>query len=128
MRTDLMMIAKSTPYPLEAFIFVQRGLDFTVKKLHGDAKESPDTADRHVSGAQLCHGLRDFAIHQYGLLARTVLNRWNIHRTECFGEIVFAMVDAGLLRKTDHDTLEDFDGVLDFDQAFGRQLHLSENA
>jgi uncharacterized repeat protein (TIGR04138 family) len=69
---------------------------------------------RHVGGRDLCLGLRDYAIRRYGLLAKTVLNHWGLTQTEDFGKIVFALVDAGLLRKTDDDTLEDFEGVFRF--------------
>ena len=77
-----------------------------------------DDESRHVSGRQLCLGLRDYAIRRYGLLAKTVLNHWGVTRTEDFGRIVFALVEAGLLRKTDDDTLEDFQGVFDFEEEF----------
>src|SRR5690242_18505072 len=64
---------KAGPFPPEAFEFVRRGLQHTVDVLHG----SPDPTSvqdesRHVTGQQLCLGLRDFAVRQYGLLARTV--------------------------------------------------------
>lgn len=108
-------------YPPEAFEFVRRGLAHTVEVVHGEGaaggEPGPDE-NRHVSGQQLCLGLKDFAIRQYGMLARTVLGRWGIQRTDDFGRIVFAMVDAGLMRKTDEDTLEDFRGVYDFGEAF----------
>lgn len=108
-------------YPPQAFNFVQDGLRYTVEQLQ--RPESGGRAEsRHVSGQELCLGLRDYAISQYGLLARTVLQRWNIRRTEDFGRIVFLMVDAGLLRKTEDDDIEDFAGVYDFDEAFGREL------
>lgn len=88
--------------------------------IYGDAGMSGDTEDesRHVSGQQLCVGLRDFAIVQFGALARTVLERWGVRKTEDFGKIVFAMIDAGLMRKTDEDTLEDFRDVYEFEEAF----------
>jgi uncharacterized repeat protein (TIGR04138 family) len=35
-----------------------------------------------------------------------------------FGRIVFAMIDAGMMRKTDEDDLADFDNVFEFDEAF----------
>ena len=47
-----------------------------------------------------------------------MLENWGIRRTEDFGRIVFGMVDAGLLRKTDEDSLDDFTDVFDFDEAF----------
>jgi uncharacterized repeat protein (TIGR04138 family) len=111
---------KAGPFPPEAFEFVRRGLGHTVEMVHGDgAHTQPAPEDnRHVSGQQLCLGLRDFAIRQYGLLALTVLGRWGIKRTDDFGRIVFAMIEAGLMRKTDEDTLEDFRGVYDFGEAF----------
>jgi len=130
MAHDLMAVVRSSKYPLDAFLFVQRGLDFTVKRLHGEEEkavddESGDRPSRHVTGRDLCHGLRDFAIQQYGLLARTVLKRWHIHTCEDFGRIVFAMVDAGLMNKTDEDSISDFIGVFDFATAFTDRLELS---
>lgn len=101
-------------YPPQAFMFVQEGLRHTCERLHND-----DTTDsRHVNGAQLCLGLRDYAVRQFGPLAKTVLTSWKIHRTDDFGKIVFAMVSAELLRKTDEDSLADFEAVYDFDEVF----------
>ncbi len=110
------------PYPPEAYQFVREGLEHTAQAMHGDTPTKNDltgVANRHVDGRQLCLGLRDYAIEQFGLLALTVLRRWHIHRTEDFGRLVFNMVDAGLLSKTDDDQLSDFAGVYEFDEAFG---------
>ena len=103
-------------YPREAYEFIQQGLSYTVQKLHGEEKD-PD-ASRHVSGRELSQGLREFALLQWGMLAGTVLRRWNILRTDDFGRIVFAMVESKLLQKTDEDELGDFECVFDFDKAF----------
>jgi len=131
---DLISVVRSTRYPLDAFLFVQRGLDFTVTRLHGEHDDN-DLFDndelessRHVSGQDLCCGLRDFAIKEYGLLARTVLRRWSILSCRDFGEIVFAMVDGGLMRKTDDDTIHDFNDVFDFSSAFDPQLMLGNKS
>lgn len=128
MAKDLLSVVRATKYPLEAFIFVQRGLDHAVRRIHGEPDPNADPASRHVSGEQLCHGLRDYAIEQYGLMARPVLRRWNINSSEDFGRIVFAMIDAGLMQKTDEDTLGDFVEVYDFAEAFSPTLSLTENA
>ncbi|MCA9279470.1 MAG: hypothetical protein H6815_01435 [Phycisphaeraceae bacterium] len=120
-------------YPPEAFEFVRQGLSHTAEMVHGtnasseedaddpsiDLLSSDEEASRHVSGQQLCMGLRDFALKRYGLLARTVMSKWGVNRTEDFGNIVFAMIDAGLMRKSDQDTVTDFRAVFDFDEAFG---------
>ena len=104
-------------YPREAFKFVQAGLSHTVEKIHADLADDPD-ASRHVTGQQLCEGLRDYALKEWGLLAGTVLRRWGIKSTYDFGRIVFALVDAGHMQKTDDDTLEDFKAVYEFRTAF----------
>ncbi len=132
---SLNQIAENNGYPVDAFLFVQRGLEFTVKRVHGDEPASPVYEEgeeiqrsRHISGQQLCFGLRDFAKREYGLLARSVLGRWNIQHSEDFGRIVFAMVNGGLMHKTQEDTIEDFIDVFRFDEAFSEPLLLGENA
>ena len=104
------------PYPADAYEFVQRGLSHTVQKIHGTVVD-PD-ASRHVSGQQLCEGLRELALSQWGLLARTVLRRWSITSTVDFGRIVFALIQVGQMQKTEDDSLEDFRGIYDFKTAF----------
>ncbi len=106
------------PFPPQAYQFVREGLAHTVKSIHGDMGPMSEDESRHVSGQQLCLGLRDYAVKQYGLLARTVLRNWHITETADFGRIVFAMIDAGLMRKTDEDSMDDFRGVFDFEEAF----------
>jgi uncharacterized repeat protein (TIGR04138 family) len=108
---------KAGPYPQEAFQFVREGLQHTVKIVFGEVK-TDNAEDRHVTGQQLCLGLRDYALAKYGMLARTVLGRWGIQKTDDFGRIVFAMIDAGFMRKADSDSFEDFQGVFEFDESF----------
>ena len=110
-------------YPPEAYAFIQQGLTFTVQKLHG--KQKDPKASRHVTGQDLCEGLRDVALAQWGRLARTVLRRWNITSTLDFGRMVFAMVDAGLMQKTDEDSIEDFRNVYDFRAAFEAEYQIA---
>ena len=112
------ILEKAGPYPIEAFNFVREGLGYTAQRIHEDLEAVPET-ERHVSGQQLCLGLRDYAIERYGLLAPTVMSHWHVSRTDDFGRIVFAMIEAGLMTKTPDDTLDDFRGVYDFGEAFG---------
>lgn len=116
---------KTGPYPPEAYSFVREGLAHTVEALSGvhepdDAAELAENTGegQHITGQQLSLGLREYAIEQYGMLARTVLERWHIRKTEDFGRIVYAMIDAGLMRRSESDNFEDFVGVYDFDDAF----------
>ena len=111
--------------------FIRDGLAHTVEMVHGadaaTADLSPEDESRHVNGQQLCYGLRDYGVERCGLLARDVLGRWGIRQTEDFGKIIFAMVEAGLMRKTDEDTLEDFRSVYDFEDAFDVPQPTSQN-
>ncbi len=113
------ILARDQRYDREAYLFVSESLGYTVQK-----------SDRagHVSGRELCEGLSEFALRQFGRLARTVLENWGVASSGDIGEIVFNMVDVGLLRKTDEDSREDFVGALDFDEAFDRGFRLRLNA
>jgi uncharacterized repeat protein (TIGR04138 family) len=91
---------------------------FLLSALHS-VMESLDRP-RHISGAELADGVRRLALARFGPLARTVLEHWGIRSTEDLGEIVFALVDCGILMKQDEDTLDDFRGVFDFEEAFER--------
>ena len=115
-------LAAIGPWPLEAYEFVQRGLQATAVRIHD--QQQVDTfahQDRHISGQELCLGLRDYAIDQYGLLAPMVLELWHVHRTDDFGRIVFAMIEMELMHQRPEDSIEDFCGVYDFREAFDQQ-------
>lgn len=73
---------------------------------------------RHISGRELSEGVRDLAMEQWGPMARTVLGHWGIHSTDDLGDVVFALVDCGILVKQDGDSREDFASLFDFDEAF----------
>lgn len=92
-----------------AYVFVLAGLQYTISRL-GES--------RHITGRELAEGCRDLAIDRYGLIARHVLDFWGIRSTRDFGEIVFALVECGVLVKQDDDRIADFEGVFCFQDAF----------
>ena len=92
---------------------------FLLSALHSVLAELEEP--RHISGEELAHGVRQLALDQYGPMARTVLGHWGIHGTEDLGEIVFAMVECGVLVKQEEDRKEDFQGLFDFEEAFERE-------
>ena len=100
-------------YAPEAFFFLHEGLMRTLKQVQEKEKKP-----RQISGAELSAGLRAYALDQYGPLTMTVLERWGVRTTRDFGEIVFLLLEAGLLGKTEEDKIEDFDNLYDFDAAF----------
>ncbi|HBA85046.1 MAG TPA: hypothetical protein DCZ95_13215 [Verrucomicrobia bacterium] len=106
-------------YHEHAYEFLREGLDFTMKAL---AKPAEGEA-RHVSGQELLQGLRRFALQEFGPMAKTVLHRWGITRCEDFGEIVFNLVDKGVLGKNERDSRQDFTGGYDFEEAFRKPFH-----
>jgi uncharacterized repeat protein (TIGR04138 family) len=108
------ILALDKRYPREAYLFVREGLDFTQKLI---LREKRGTL-RHVSGQELLDGIRQFAVQQFGPMAPTVFEEWGITRCADFGEIVFNMVEASLLAKTEKDTREDFQNGYDFIDAF----------
>ena len=62
--------------------------------------------------------MRILALERFGPMARIVLGHWGIHATEDVGDVVFALVEQGILIKRDEDSLNDFAGVFDFEEAF----------
>jgi uncharacterized repeat protein (TIGR04138 family) len=94
-----------------AFLFVLSALHYVIEKL-------PEP--RHISGAELAGGVRDLAIEKFGPMARTVLEHWGIQATVDVGDIVFALIECGVLIKQEEDVREDFADVFDFDEAFAR--------
>lgn len=113
-------LMKDGRYPLEAYAFLHRGLEYTTQVVHGSVDEDEeDTPSRHVSGRELCEGLRQCALDRWGPLAKPVLNSWNIVRTRDFGEMVYFLISLGALGKQESDSIEDFDDVYDFEEAFG---------
>ena len=82
------------------------------------ASEPDETAERHVTGQELCEAIRLYALHQYGYMAKIVLNSWGLHTTGDFGEVVFNLIRIGKMKKTPSDTRVDFNDLYDFDTAF----------
>jgi len=101
-------------YSSDAYHFVQEGLNHTLKSL----KRGGQHAHRHVSGQELLHGLREFALKEYGPMSKAVLNEWGIKTTDDIGQIVFDLVNASVLGKNDTDSPNDFKNVFTFDDAF----------
>ncbi len=96
-------------YHERAFLFVVAALEYSQRRR---------PVRGHVSGQELAWACRDFAVEQFGLTARTVLQHWGLESTDDFGRIVFMLIELGLFMKDESDRLDDFDAVYDFDEAF----------
>ena len=109
-------------YTPEAYLFLREALEFTITLL----KKPEKGPARHVSGMELLDGIRQYALQEYGPLALRVLNQWGVRRSEDFGEVVFNLVEAGALGKTEEDRREDFAGGYDFEVAFAAPFQPSK--
>ena len=101
-------------YGKGAYYFVRQALDHALQHI----KQDPSGSNHHVTGKELLEGIREFALDQYGPMTKTLLDAWNIKRCRDFGDIVFHLVEAGVLGKTDNDSPEDFAEGYNFTEAF----------
>lgn len=131
-------------YKFEAYAFVFESLNYAQKELGMGAvkttepaadeppseepseAESESSAERHLTGQQLCEASRRYALEQYGYMAKCVLNSWGIFQTGDLGEIVFNLIRAGQMKKTKDDRREDFDDVFDFDTALEQAFKIDQ--
>ncbi|HZW05675.1 MAG TPA: Minf_1886 family protein [Phycisphaerales bacterium] len=123
---------KARSFSPAAFDFIRDGLAHTVQTLAKtvEVPQVPESeaviaqpptgriVSRHITGQQLCDGLRDMARERYGMLALTVLHRWGLRATADFGVIVYALIDRGEMRCSDEDRFDDFLERYDFEEAF----------
>lgn len=116
--------SRKLKYPLPAYHFVLAALKHTQEALGVLHQSGGEDEEAHVTGQQLCHGFRDFAQQQLGLMAMTVFRQWGLTSTDDIGEIVFELIDRGEMRKTDQDQLSDFYAVFDFKDAFEREYRI----
>jgi len=135
-----LLLKEDRRYRLDAYLFVFEALSYA-QDVMGMGTEIPsepaveveeeedddelEGPQRHVTGQELCEAIRRFALQQYGLMAKTVLGSWGIHKTGDFGEIVFNLIRIGRMRKTPHDCREDFEDVYDFETAFREEFKIN---
>lgn len=108
------IVERDPRFAREAYHFLREALDFTQKLI---CKENRGTV-RHVTGQELLDGLRQYALQQFGPMTMTVFEEWGVRNCHDFGELVFNMVENGLLARTEQDSREDFQNGYDFTEAF----------
>lgn len=106
------ILQKDARYKIQAYSFVLAALEVAREQCKKKT---------HVTGQELCYGCKTLAISEFGIMAKTVLESWGIKKTDDIGEIVYNMIDAGLLSKTDEDKIEDFHNVFDFEKVFDKE-------
>jgi uncharacterized repeat protein (TIGR04138 family) len=114
------VVRRDPRYAYEAYEFVFAALAHTQRRLGRVPRESGEGEpgpQYHVTGPELLEGVRDLALQEFGLMARTVFRLWGINGTGDFGEIVFNLVESNLMSKTDQDNRQDFYNIYDLDKA-----------
>ena len=105
-------ISADPRYQPEAYEFVREALHIAVKMhCNGDDKQ-------HVGGQQLLDGVRAYALKEYGPMALFVLRQWGVNEGSDVGHIVYNLINAKYFGRSDGDSLEDFSGGYQFDEAF----------
>ena len=143
------LLKEDNRYAFDAYVFVFEALNYAQNVLEMGNEVHPEAIDRdlddddfedrsgaehddeegaverHVTGQQLCEAIREYALHQYGYMAKDVLGNWGIRGTGDFGEIVFNLIRIEQMRKTPQDRKEDFQNVYDFDEAFRKDFKIT---
>jgi len=96
----------------EAYFFTLDALHETVQELN---------IRRHVSGPEVLRGVVRLAHERFGETAYRVLDGWGIQDTRDFGVIVYDLIEAGILSRTDQDSVEDFADVFDLEEALSEE-------
>lgn len=104
--------AREPRFDESAYLFVLGALEYCQARL-------PER--RHIGGRELAQACRELALERFGVLARLVLEHWGVRSTADIGDIVFTLVELGLLISQPTDSRDEFVGVYDFDQAFERE-------
>lgn len=125
----LQLLHEDRRYKLDAYLFVRDALAYAhdVMEMGGlaDSPSASEESGRHVTGQQLCEAMRRFALEQYGMLAKVVLNSWGLYSTGDFGEVVYNLIRVEMLKQSESDRREDFDDVFDFDDAFQHEFQIT---
>lgn len=126
--SKLMDVVRQDPrYAYEAYEFVFHALEYTQKSLgHPPPTEASDPTEprNHVSCRQLLEGIRAYAVQEFGLMAPVVFRMWGIHQSGDFGEIVFNLIEAKLMSRTDSDSRAEFHGVFDIDETMTHDFRI----
>lgn len=115
-------------FAYEAYEFVCEAVEFTQDRLGRAAERKGADDDRHISGAELLRGTCELAVRDFGMMAPVVFRQWGVKTTDDVGEIVFRLIGAKRLSKSDRDDPDDFRDLFDLHQALadGFALTLSD--
>jgi uncharacterized repeat protein (TIGR04138 family) len=110
-----LIVSEDPRFERDAYFFLRDALDYTAK-LRKKQRETDGCG--HVTGQQLLEGVRQYALKQYGPMVMTVFTYWGLKQSFDFGEMVYHLIRLGTFGKTETDSIEDFRGGFNFQDAF----------
>ena len=116
----LPVVQRDPRYMVEAYEFVMHALEHTHKLLGRqppDENADPDDPRCHVSVREWVEGICDLARQEFGFMGPVVFRMWGIRSTDDFGEVIFNLIDAGLMTRTADESKADFHALFDLDEA-----------
>ncbi|MCC7518891.1 MAG: hypothetical protein IT578_06870 [Verrucomicrobiae bacterium] len=116
------ILGEDSRYPVEAYELVVDALRVTAKKRRGTAR---GVRAARLNAAGLLDAVREFALEEYGPMAFTLLESWNLRGCRDLGEVVFNLAWRKVVALEPGDRREDFATGFDFDEAFRRPFEPS---
>lgn len=133
------LVDRDPRYPVDAYWFVREALayaadsmeleshDYHDPEVDSESSKQESQHERHLTGQELCEAIRQYALNQFGFMAKVVLKNWNIDQTSCFGDIVYNMIDGGIMKKSTADRRSHFDEVYFFDDVFETDFQICDS-
>ena len=109
------ILSKDSRYRAEAYCLLRDVLHLAFKRRKKSRKEKPSL---HVSHIELLNEFRTYVLKEFGPMGITVLHSWGIKNADDIGQMVFHLIEMGVLAKTEKDQLDAFAKGLDFQEAF----------
>ncbi len=120
------LLASDRRFTLETYRFIQEALQYAVFVSAAEESETDvddvftSDAEGHVAGQDLCYAAAEYAVHEYGYLAKDVLSQLGLRKTSDIGDVVYNLIRFGLMTQSDRDRREDFDDVFDLGEELKR--------
>ncbi|MDD5678391.1 MAG: hypothetical protein PHW60_10440 [Kiritimatiellae bacterium] len=104
-------MSEITGYPSALLDAMRQGISATV---------TANGLRGHVSAQELCDGIRQYMLKEYGAETPNTFASWGITTWSDVGKVIFRMISAGIMMKTEQDRLEDFDNVKGLNDVFAK--------
>ena len=107
------LLKNDNRYNSEAYLFVNEALDYA-----HDNVVMEDRKNNKVTAIEFLESAKQYAIKEFGFLAKTVLEEWGVKTTGDLGNIVYNLIKYKLWGREAGNTREEFDDVYNFNEVF----------